>query len=151
MVAVLPFAKLDDIMRVIKENLEGKIPDMLRQKNKMIFMDYLAGGQSNKIAGERQANAMSNGAVNASFSIDRRPQVIIQLERDLAQGLKENDIRLGDGGVYHFNLNQVAYIIERDVTDVKRTSARERVSRILLQYNIEHAMVRVSGGGNFIV
>jgi hypothetical protein len=121
MVAVVPFAKLDDIMTLITDKLEGKIPDMLRKKNNMIFMDYLAGGQSNKIAGERQANAMSNGAVNASFSIDRRPQVIIQLERDLAQGLKENDIRLSKEGVYLFNLNQVAYIIEKAMPEKKKS------------------------------
>jgi hypothetical protein len=121
MVAVVPFAKLDDIMTLITDKLEGKIPDMLRKKNNMIFMDYLAGGQSNKIAGERHANAMSNGAVNASFSIDRRPQVIIQLERDLAQGLKENDIRLSKEGVYLFNLNQVAYIIEKAMPEKKKS------------------------------
>jgi hypothetical protein len=161
------------MMRVVKDNLNGNIPDMLRQKNNMMFMDYLARGLSKAITEEREANTMSNGAVNASVSInripqvidrsidrrpqvidrsiDRRPQVIIQLERDLTTGLKDNDIRIGERGVYLFNLNQVAYIIEGDLTDGKKSAARERVSRILLQYNIYHVMVRVSGAGNFIV
>jgi hypothetical protein len=149
-------------MRVVKDNLNGNIPDMLRQKNNMMFMDYLARGLSKAITEEREANTMSNGAVNASVSIDRRPQVIdrsidrrpqviIQLERDLTTGLKENDIRLDEGGVYLFNLNQTAYIIEGCVTDAKKYAARERVSRILLTYNIKHLMVRVPGACEFIV
>jgi hypothetical protein len=83
--------------------------------------------------------------------IDRMPQVINQLERDLTTGLKEKDISLDEGGVYLFNLNQTAYIIEGSKTPDEKRSVRDKVLRELIKYNIEHVMVRVPGGCKFIV
>ena len=60
----VPFAKLDNILLLVKKHLKGKIPDLLNAKDNQVFLDYLSGGQSSQIARERAANASAQGVLN---------------------------------------------------------------------------------------
>jgi hypothetical protein len=86
----VPFARLDTILLLIKTCLKGPIVEMLNKKDNQVFLDYLAGGQSTRIAQvdaslkfyyiqvffiqransqheqERSANAASDGALNVA-------------------------------------------------------------------------------------
>jgi hypothetical protein len=111
--------------------------------------------------------------VNASFSIDRRPQFIDRstddsddvtvviamqaLRADPHKSINQEDlVKLRDflhaemnpkhiitgreTGIVIYNLNQVAYFMEGDVTDGKKSVARERVSRGLKNLKLPHIM-----------
>jgi hypothetical protein len=75
--ADVPFAKLDAILLLIKTCLKGEIVDILNAKDNQVFLDYLAGGQSQQIALEREANAQSSSALNVAarnaVGIDEAP------------------------------------------------------------------------------
>ena len=66
MFADVPFARLDAILLLIKTCLKGEMVDMLNAKDNQVFLDYLAGGQDARIAGERAANAVSGSALNVA-------------------------------------------------------------------------------------
>jgi hypothetical protein len=62
----VPFAKLDQVLLLIKNNMKGTIPAMLNEKDNQVFLNYLAGGQNQQIAKETEANAASNGPLNVA-------------------------------------------------------------------------------------
>jgi hypothetical protein len=60
----IPFARMDAILLLAKNHLRGEIPTILNTKDNQVFLDYLAGGQNQRIAVERAANAQSDGILS---------------------------------------------------------------------------------------
>ena len=66
MCAEVHFAKLDDMLQLICDCLKGEMAVAIRAKKMDVFIDHLCGGQNAQIACEREANAVSNSAINVA-------------------------------------------------------------------------------------
>jgi hypothetical protein len=167
-----PFARLDSILLLVKNHLRGKIPEMLKEKDNQVFLDFLAKGcclmtpmhsggyagapsaeglctplhLENDVAGpgtlpntqqqqQQQQQAVvvrgSGRSGQGALMESCRDPLIRGLDQYLCVTMKDADYTKDEEGVYLFNINKVAYLVEGSKTKDEKKMTRQRVEKAL--------------------
>lgn len=79
------------------------------------------------------AVSSGGGRAMATYSAveQQRDAQIVQFEQYLLQNLRASDVAKDEEGVYIFNVNQVAYLVEESTTKDQQKTSRNRIAPVL--------------------
>ena len=111
---------------------------MLNEKDNQVFIDYLAGGQSTKIAEERSANATSSGVL--SVAARNLQGVEEKIDTPSVEDKPSPALGGGNGGVIELikaTSNETAKLVENMVDVVTLMTAQTNMSAKLHEQNLK--------------
>jgi hypothetical protein len=81
-----------------------------------------------------------------------RDPLLVQFEEYLLHSLRANDVEKDEEGVYVFNVNQVAYLVEESKTEEQKRASRRKVASALDQvlHTTKHSH-RSNKGDTFLI
>jgi hypothetical protein len=124
------FASLRGILLLAKNHLSGALPQMLNNSyiNKK-FEQYMKTGIRGSAGTSQKDGGMAMAMSPGQLKKDRRDPLMVGFEKYLLSKLTQADVRKDKWGVYLFNVNRVAYLVEKSEDDSKQRTTRNRVNK----------------------
>ncbi len=76
-----------------------------------------------------------------------RDPFLVGFEEFLRKKLRQSDVCMDDQGIYMFNINQVAYVVEDSITEAQQRTTRKRINEFSSSFNIQLRKCSRSGKG----
>ena len=83
----------------------------------------------------------------ALLNTDARDPFLVGFEEFLLKKLRQTDVCKDDKGIYMFNVNQVAYVVEESITEAQQRTTRKRMNEVSSSFNIQLRKCNRSGKG----
>jgi hypothetical protein len=83
----------------------------------------------------------------ALLNSDARDPFLVGFEEFLLKKLRQTDVWKDDKGMYMFNVNQVAYVVEESIAEAQQRATRTRMKKDLPSFNVVRKKCSRTGHG----
>jgi hypothetical protein len=78
---------------------------------------------------------------------EARDPVLVRFEEFLLNALRQSDICKDNQGIYMFNVNQAAYVVEDSIAEAQQRTTRKRIYEVISSCDVQLRKCNRSGKG----
>ena len=160
------FAHADTLIVLAQTFLKGDVHDILLLEDPYPrFVDYViraslpapsAPSAPTAVVTASTPIAPENGAMVVDSPaqappVPARDPMLEAFEAHLLKNLRETDVAKDEDGIYLFNVNQVAYLVEGSNTEEKQKTTRNRIKDTVKSLNTKKMRCKRSGQGKHAI